>query len=748
MPLYGNVKYGSGETYGQPATLPFSVEPLNALALWYDKVLLTWSPSESNFTSFRLLRNQDAFPETSEDGIVLYEWTEGRGVAKATIPNSYVDGTPEDVALTPGKFIYYRVWLFDDTESWVVGGEVAIPLPQRFNELSPFAKTTHQKLMELLPKQFTSADASPNGTVDFDSELSAFLEGFSFSVDELLTDLSFLQPPFYGAFLNPATLVLQGNQLGVTPEIGTVTRQQKKTVREAMYIYQSKGTAGSISNFAESTTGYAPTIRISPNILLSIEDSSFYKGTGNWSTVGDAVLTSKATGNVPTNQPNACDLTYVGELEVNEPGARIVLGFLDPILYGIPVNFGTKYTFSYSVRAPGPEFVDVVPKINWYNYKGELLSTHTGNSVTVGGNWFRLSTTAFAPGYVGEITTFSIYEGVVTAYVSSPPPFQVGDSVVISESTDTFNGTKTISAVTDFSFSYTTSEPDAVYVVAPGKVQSVNWSYPTSAMYATVELIAESAGTLQIDMVQLADASVTDYSEARCAGIFLAPSKINYLKNPSFLDSGEAWDITAADDSYPPTDIEGVYGGLTMLQVTPLTSGVTKLETETDLNIPSAEFYSFSVFAKTASGPQDVTITMTALDVMALDPVLVTRSQVVTLTDIWSRPSVSFYLPEFENPLALKIQVKIEAEDATEVMYFEAAQLETSLSPTDYIDGSMPPSYGTGWYGTPHASPSFSYTNKESRLARLTSEIHKYIPFGGSYRVVTESDVELTEITY
>ena len=60
----------------------------------------------------------------------------------------------------------------------------------------------------------------------------------------------------------------------------------------------------------------------------------------------------------------------------------------------------------------------------------------------------------------------------------------------------------------------------------------------------------------------------------------------------------------------------------------------------------------------------------------------------------------------------------------------------------------MPPDYGTGWYGDEHESASFAYVNKENRLARLLSEIDKFVPFGGSYRVITEFGVEKTEITY
>ena len=743
MPLYGNLIYGSGETYGQPASLPFSVEPFNSLAVWYDKILLNWTPSESNYSAFRLVRNQDALPETSEDGLILFDWTSESDIAKSSLPISYIDGTTDDLALTPGKYVYYRVWLFDDREVWVIGGETAVLLPEQFGQNSPFLKTSQEKMLELIPKQFTAPDYSPNGAIDFDSELAAFLEGFSFTADELLTDLAVLQSPFYGAFQNPALLLLQGQQLGVTSEVGTVSRQQKKTVREAMFTYQRKGTPFAISSFAESTTGYAPTIRTSPNLMLSIEDSSFYKGVGSWALLGQGTLTSEATGDVPTAETDACDFSYVAKA-VTSGAVTLTNGILSPILYGVPVSYGKKYTFSFYTKTESGT-TSVTPKITWYNFRGEQLSSVTGTAVNSTTTWAKQSVTGFVPGYVGEISSLTVLSDVATITTASEHPFVVGDSVAVTGLLDEFNGTHVITAVTGTSFSFATAEDDGALDEVSGFVQLSTWKFAESGVYATVDIAIAAATTIYFDMVQVAESTVTTYAEARCTGIILAPSKTNFIKNPSFLETGFAWTIDASASDYSPTSIVGVYGGLTMLELTPNETGVTSLSTETDANLETDKFYSFSIHSRTAAGVEVATLTMEAIDVDT-DDVVVTRSITADITDKWTRPGVSFYLPASD--LNIKIQVSVEFTDAAEDIYFDCAQVEQSLTPTDYVDGSMPPDYGTGWYGDEHESASFAYVNKENRLARLLSEIDKFVPFGGSYRVITEFGVEKTEITY
>jgi hypothetical protein len=278
-----------------------------------------------------------------------------------------------------------------------------------------------------------------------------------------------------------------------------------------------------------------------------------------------------------------------------------------------------------------------------------------------------------------------------------------------------------------------------------GKVQLSTWTYASSGVFATIDVSIASATTLYFDMVQFAEAAIDYYAEGRCTGIVLAPSKRNFIKNPSFLETGFAWDVNAAVEDYLPTQIVGVYGGLNMLLVTPNVSGVTSIATETDGGLETGKFYSFSIHAKALDNDETATITMTAINADTSD-VIITRSTTQVISSKWVRPSVSFYLPE--SVANVKIEVKVEFTDATSDLYFDCAQLEQSLTPTDYIDGSMPPDYGTGWYGTPHASASFAYINKENRLARLTSEVNKFVPFGGSYRVLTEFGVEKTEISY
>ena len=245
MPLYGNIIYGSGATYGQAPSLPYSVEPLTATALWYDTILLRWTPSGSNLKAFRLLRNQNHMPESAEDGIKLLDWNiEDPNLPELENQTSYLDTAiingveiPE-LKLIQGKFTYYRVWLLDDNDSWVVAGETAVLLPRQFGVDLIGGKSTHTKLLEVLPNQYTSADRSVYGEIDYSSDLSVFLEGFSFTLDEYLTYISLIQPDTYGEFSSPTILALQGYQSGVPAESQTVSKVQKKLIREALSIYQ------------------------------------------------------------------------------------------------------------------------------------------------------------------------------------------------------------------------------------------------------------------------------------------------------------------------------------------------------------------------------------------------------------------------------------------------------------------------------------------------------------------------------
>ena len=742
MAIYGEVIYGAGARYGQASNLPYSVEPLTAKALWYDTVLLNWVPSQSPFTAFRLLRNQNHMPETPEDGFRLLDWTFNDPDSDALQgQNQLVD----NFSLVPGKFAYYKVWLLDVTDSWVGAGEAATLVPLQHGLTGIGNKTTHVKLMELLPRVITGTNRSPYDPVDYNSDLSKFLEAFSFTYDEFLTYIDLLHPETYGDFGSATNLFLKSLELGVTPELQTLSQTHIKTVREAVYAYQRKGTALGLGAFAEATTGYEPEITNSKNVLLSIEDSSFYKGVGGWQELGGVELTSNDFG-IYSNEANSCDTNYVGKAVVTSASSAIVNGQTDPIKLGAPVKPGVKYLFNF-MASTVTGTLGIIPKIHWYNHRGEKISSTIGEEYTATDDWGTGSLMAFAPGSNSILTDYSATTSAVTVFFSDLHPFSIGDSIVISNNTEGLSGTHTVTAVTSLSVTFARSGA-ATSAVLPtsGTARYSDWRYADSAWYACVELQFEDTGTVYLDAVQLTTDLSGEYRDARCIWVTLNPSKTNWIKNPSFVPTGTAWEVDAEDSEQVGSTLLGVNAGIHALRVTPFASGVTALKTETAENIPDlGNFYSFSIYAKSNGGNQAATLTLTALD-GATDELFVSNSSEVIFTDLWQRYHVSLYIPI--TSLNIKLEAKVEIEDGTEEIDFDAAQVEKSFGPTDYFDGSLPGTFGAGWYGEDFESASYVYPVKSARISRFLNEIEKYLPATTSYKVFTLDGIEKAKITY
>jgi hypothetical protein len=742
MAIYGNVIYGAGAQYGQASNLPYSVEPLTAKALWYDTVLLNWVPSQSPYSAFRLLRNQNHLPETPEDGLRLVDWTfNNPNSEELKGQNQYVDNTQ----LVSGKYAYYRVWLLNADDSWVVAGEAAVLVPKQFGTTAVGDKTSHRKLMELLPRVITGTGRSPFDPVDYDSDLSKFLESFSFTYDELLTYIELLHPETYGDYGSATSLVLKSLELGVTPELQTITQTHIKSVREAVYAYQRKGTLLGLGAFVEAVSGFEPEITASPNILLSIEDSSFYKGTGSWQSLNGVTLTSDSSG-IYSEEPASCDTTYVGKAVVGTAGASIINGQTDPIKLGAPVTNGTKYLFSFKAATVSGTMA-ITPKIHWFNYLGDKIATSTGTAYTATTSWGTGSMQAFAPGYSKTITAYQATSSVTTITFKEVHPFVIGDSILIFNNADGLNGTYTVTAVTSTTLSFARSgTATSSELITSGTAQLSTWSYAESATYAAIELVFGSTGTVYVDVLQLTTDLSGNYRDARCIWLTLKPSKINWVKNPSFFPSGTAWSVTATSSTQVTSSLVGVSAGLNALRVTPLTSGTTVLSTTTSGGIPNlGNFYTFSIYAKLASGTKATTLVLNALN-SSTDAVVETASANVTLTNNWARYSVSLFVPI--TSVDIKLEGRVQIVNGTATIDFDAAQIEQSFGPTDYFDGSLPGTSGAGWYGTAHQSESYIYPVKSARVSRLLNEIEKYLPVTTSYKVFTLSGLEKAKITY
>ena len=64
MSKYGYSVYGASR-YGLTPKLAYSVEPMGINVIKFYEVLVSWQSPTGNFTRFRVVRNQNAYPETA-----------------------------------------------------------------------------------------------------------------------------------------------------------------------------------------------------------------------------------------------------------------------------------------------------------------------------------------------------------------------------------------------------------------------------------------------------------------------------------------------------------------------------------------------------------------------------------------------------------------------------------------------------------------------------------------------------------
>jgi phage tail-like protein len=678
MPSYSNLVYAGGY-YGQQSRLSFSVQPFTSVAIDYDKVLLTWAPLPNPdgeaFNAVRLVRNQVTFPETQEDGLILWEEDQLTGpFSKSTFVDGYDNLLDEnehnDSPLIGGRFAYYRMWLRKDDNVWYEAGDTYLIIPQDHGATAfagTTAQTTHDKVMDLLPKVYTTATQSPIDNVDPESTLYRFLKGFSLTLDELLTYADVLKPNYSGLSTPPQVVSLQAQQLGLPMESSLGLRAMKHLVREAVYLHNNKGTLLGVQTLAESLTGFAPTVTQTRNLMLSIQDSTFYKGVGNWTPVGNCNIVSAANIPIVTGIEGCADLTYTGKVTVSTTGAKLSNGNLLPKTRGIPVLPETNYEVSFQHKFDSGSTASLSLTATWYDYLGTAIDSE-----------------------------------VVTGLSSS-----------------------------------------STWALAENTFES-----PAEATYLGIDITFPSTGTYYIDMVQVAqenpDSLNAPYEEPRGVNVFLAPSKVNLVKNPSFDELNALWDITDDGNELVDSTFAHAFGTSQMLESTTNTDALTQYTTESDAGIPAGQFYTASLYAKTVSGTEDFELTLTATS--GLDTVTETTGT-VTLTDEWQRIHVSLFVPStYDETTFLTIDF-VGEETTGNVIHLDGVQLEASYLPTDYFDGEFPDVYGAMWAGTENESVSYLYPNRHVKIPRLVANLAEYMPIGTPFAISTYAGLEYIGIS-
>ena len=623
MPRYNEFLYNSA-TYGDKGKLVFSAEPMVATAIDYNWVDVSYSSPDGGtdgYVGFRIVRSQDGYPETEDDGVILYELfgininPDGRTIHDNPahfIPLAGLSSGSVAATLQEGQFAYYRAWVLKTPSgSWVPAGDCYTLVPKKHTLSSGYAvkstlqgtqivdtpvimgalPSTHDRFMSYIPTVFTSISNSildernPNefsgntgdtGAQD-NSLLSTFLSAFSFTIDEMMTfAVNTLPPADGGQFTSPAILALQSSQFNVPADSLGVSKTQKRLVRDSIRNYSRKGTLKGLREYVQDVTNYSATVTESGNKILNHESSTFdIKGWAPGDAVGDWLVTSysgttpTATITVDATQTTAAvataiDTTYSMKAVTTASNATISLGSQAPITKGIPVIGGVLYRLSYQGKITGSSG-SVSATITWYDNLGNVVvpdavGDHpTDPSAAMTTSFARTDFTWIAPLAATYATIQLLFSAANTYWIDMVMLYEAQHATVTFASGD---GT-TVSYEGPNSFKV----GDAIFVrgVTPTSYnfsQVVTGITYNSRKQQTGFTVAGSAKDIFIDGgVASKFESSPAYSEARGVLVTLNPSRTNYSINPSFEGSAANWTSTNATTTNIANGVGALYSG-------------------------------------------------------------------------------------------------------------------------------------------------------------------------------------------
>jgi hypothetical protein len=416
---YGNVVYG-GAKYGVTPKLAYSVEPMSITVIDFTKIQVSWQSPTGAFTKIKLVRNQFGFPENSEDGLTIWEEDATEGTVSRS---TFLDGedNPGQTPIVNGRQVYYTMFLFTDQKVWVNAGQIT--------DLMPLDHGVHQRIMDIIPKVFTSDIQSPLGVTDETSHLYKFMGGIAFTHEQFLSQLDILRPQHSSEGIAFTTLSQNAFSVGLVPEPAIPVKNQKRLIREALYMYSHKGMESGISTYAESLTGFAPTTTLSTNLLLSVQDSTFYNSIGNW-TATNATLTS-SNEQVPATGTNVIDNVYTGKIVASGSGA-MQLGNSAPITRGVPVLPDTEYVVSCKLKSPSSAG-NITLSVKFYDRHGVITGTTQSATAVAANNTWKSSSKVFTTPSDASYASVQIAYSAAGTYYLDQVCLQLGDTVAYDE---------------------------------------------------------------------------------------------------------------------------------------------------------------------------------------------------------------------------------------------------------------------------------------------------------------------------
>ena len=735
MPRFSQFLYNTA-TYGVKSALPFSADPMTAVAVLYDAVALDFASPTGSYVEFRIVRNQENYPQSQEDGAIILA-SMGKPSTTSILDGKYTDkGTVESFSALPsasinqlytvkssgnstgqayvwngvewrtpsplvsGRFVYYRAWIRASSDSdWVQAGTTFTLIP-KINSLSlgrdtvytsseiptrdrlvytlnngdSQLSTTHERFMSTIPAVFVS---ETNSSFDVTNDV------YDPAVDSTGVETNSLISTFLSAFsytvdefITWARGIYPDNQNHRAGEASIIFKSHELGVKpdyEGVTLTQKKLLSNAVEIYGSKGT--------KNGLQLFVESATGYSST-----------ISETRNLLLTHEESNFDIAGWTSGAVGNWSAVSS----NPVLS--VDNSQTPYSEADSLD-------------NDFSLK--VVTNGTNEYITLGA---LNSVGAGIPVVAGEVYSLSFYAQQASS-AKATPEVRWYDRAGVLLSTTTGTATDTATTFT--------------------RISMANKTAPAGAVYAALAIKFAANSTYYIDMVQFEQsATVTAYQEPRGAVITLEPTKTNLILNPSFeITDFSAWSGTALDFARVSTETEPSCYGDYHASLTATSSAVIKAQTSAYITVTAGKKYSASAYMKdkTTAKKYVAGIIFYNSSNAAISGGEFVGPETTLTTSTWSRVSVSGLAPA----TATKAKVYFKSAEAVtsgSVVYLDSAQFEQNEIPTDYFDGSLT-GRGGAWAGTANESVSYYYLALSNRVSRLQQEITDYLGINTPYYI-------------
>lgn len=311
-------------------------------------ISVEWTWPEGDWTYFSLVRSIRSPVRRREEGQVVMEcfatnWTH----------TSYISGRPvyRDPQPPPDEWVFYTAFVLDPNRVWTPAGYIS--------EIGVADYDWTLRLPELLPGIAIADRQQTVAPADQSSDLVQFFQNPGAFMDRAVTMAEATQFFWNPLRCPPQMLPHQMRSLGYAYDSALGIGRTRHVIDALMKPQQ--GTEQFISGFVQGVTGGYADVRISNNLMINTDDSSFESGDldqTSWASDG-ASLEVRSYENWLTPTPTVPPNVAVGHFLHIGAAATLTCGISDPISKGIPCAKWTEARMSIYAHDEGDAEGDV-----------------------------------------------------------------------------------------------------------------------------------------------------------------------------------------------------------------------------------------------------------------------------------------------------------------------------------------------------------------------------------------------------